>query len=131
MAPPDTETSTSRKIEAVDEEGMVTTEVEALPPADHRSVFANAPMGVALTTTAALIVDANPALGALIGVPRESLRGRSVLDLVKPDAVPAAREAYATLMAQPDRPMRHETRLSRADGTDVPVQVTASRVAAT
>ena len=27
--------------------------------------------------------------------------------------------------------MRHETRLRRADGTDVPVQVTASRVAET
>ena len=32
-------------------------------------------------------------------------------------------------MAAPDRPMRHETRLRRADGTDVPVQVTASWVA--
>jgi diguanylate cyclase (GGDEF)-like protein/PAS domain S-box-containing protein len=130
-APAHTENSTSRKMVAVDEEVMVPTEVDALPPADHRSVFANAPMGVAVTTTAAIVVDANPALGALIGVPEESLRGRSVLDLVHPDAVPAAREAYATLMAQRGRPMRHETRLTTADGGEVPVQVTASWVDAT
>src|SRR3712207_95403 len=115
----------------VEEEGTVRTGVDALPPADRRSVFANAPMGVAITTTSAAVVDANPALGALIGVPQEGLRGRSVLDLVHPDAVVAAREAYATLMAQRDRPMRHETRLVRADGSDVPVQVTASWVGAT
>jgi diguanylate cyclase (GGDEF)-like protein/PAS domain S-box-containing protein len=130
-APPDTGNRPSRKMVAGDEEGTVTTEVDGLPPADHRSVFANAPMGVAITTTAAVVVDANPALGALLGVPEESLRGRSVLDLVHPDAVPAAQEAYATLMAQRDRPMRHETRLTRAGSSDVPVQVTASWVAAT
>src|SRR3954470_20958312 len=102
---------------AVEEEGTVTTVADALPPADRRSVFANAPMGVALTTPEGVIVDANPALGALLGVPDVGLRARSVLDLVHPDAVGGAREAYATLMAQRDRPMRHETRLVRADGT--------------
>ena len=54
-----------------------------------------------------------------------------MLDLVHPDAVVAARDAHATLMSQRDRPMRHETRLVRADGSDVPVQVTASWVGAT
>jgi diguanylate cyclase (GGDEF)-like protein/PAS domain S-box-containing protein len=130
-APPDTESRTSRKMVAIEEEGTVTTEVDALPPADHRSVFANAPMGVAITTPAGVVVDANPALGTLLAQPEAGLRGRSVLDLVHPDAVVAARDAHATLMAQRDRPMRHETRLVRADSTDVPVQVTASWVAAT
>jgi diguanylate cyclase (GGDEF)-like protein/PAS domain S-box-containing protein len=129
--PPDTETRTSRKMVVIDEEGTVTTEVDALPPADHRSVFANAPMGVAITTPGGVVVDANPALGALLAQPEAGLRGRSVLDLVHPDAVVAARDAHATLMAQRDRPMRHETRLVRADSTDVPVQVTASWVGAT
>ncbi len=130
-APADTETRTSRKMVAIDEEGTVTTEVDALPPADHRSVFANAPMGVAITTPRGVVIDANPALAALVTLPTEKLRGRSVLDLVHPDAALAAREAHATLMAQRDRPMRHETRLVRADGSDVPVQVTASWVSAT
>jgi len=130
-APQGAETRTSRKMVPVDEEGTVETEVDGLPPADHRSVFANAPMGVAITTPGGDILDANPALGALIALPEETLRGRSVLDLVHPDASSAAREAYATLMAQRDRPMRHETRLVRADGSEVPVQVTASWVDAT
>jgi diguanylate cyclase (GGDEF)-like protein len=50
---------------------------------------------------------------------------------VHPEGLVPAREAHATLMAHPDRPMRHETRLVRADGTDLPVQVTASWVDAT
>ena len=130
-APADARSRTSRKMVSVEEEGRVTTVADALPPADRRSVFANAPMGVALTTPDGVIVDANPALGALVGVPDVGLRARSVLDLVHPDAGGAAREAHATLMAQRDRPMRHETRLVRADGSEVPVQVTASWVDAT
>jgi diguanylate cyclase (GGDEF)-like protein/PAS domain S-box-containing protein len=109
----------------------VTEVVDALPPADRRSVFANAPMGVALTTPGAVIVDANPALGEMVGVQATDLCGRSVFDLVHPDAAVATREAHATLMAQRTRPMRHETRVVRADGTDLPVQVTASWVDAT
>ena len=106
-------------------------EPDALPPADRRSAFANAPMGVALTTPAGVIVDANPAFGALLGVAPTELRGRSILDLVHPDDLPAARSALSELAGYGDRPMRHETRLVRADGSPVPVQVTASLVAGT
>jgi diguanylate cyclase (GGDEF)-like protein/PAS domain S-box-containing protein len=101
----------------------------ALPSADRRSAFANAPMGIALTTTGGLLVDANPALCAMLGRTAEELYGRSVLDQIHPDAAVAAREAHASLIAVPSRPMRHETRLQRADFTDLPVQVTASWVA--
>jgi diguanylate cyclase (GGDEF)-like protein/PAS domain S-box-containing protein len=104
---------------------------DATPPADRRSAFTNAPMGIALTTPEGILVDANPALCALVGLSAEVLRGQSVLDLAHPDAAAVARDAHATLTAQPGRPMRVETRLVRADGADVPVQVTASRVAAT
>jgi PAS domain S-box-containing protein len=106
-------------------------EPEELPPADRRSAFTNAPMGIALTTPDGILVDANPALCALVGLPAEALYGRSVLDLAHPDAAAVARDAHATLAAQPNRPMRVETRLMRADSTDVPVQVTASRVVET
>jgi diguanylate cyclase (GGDEF)-like protein/PAS domain S-box-containing protein len=101
--------------------------VDALPPADRRSAFANAPMGVALTTPEGVLVDVNPALTALLGRTAEELCGRSVLDLVLPDAADAAHEAHARMGAG-SRPMRLETRLVRADGSDVPVQVTASLV---
>jgi diguanylate cyclase (GGDEF)-like protein/PAS domain S-box-containing protein len=105
--------------------------VGALPPADRRSAFSNAPMGIALTTVDGVLVDANPALCTMLGRTAEELYGRSVLDLVQAEGVSAAREAYRTLVDAPARPMRHETRLRRAEGTDVPVQVTASRVEAT
>lgn len=100
-----------------------------LPPADRRSAFANAPMGIALTTPSGVLVDANPALCAMLARTEEELQGRSVLHQLHPDAAPAARAAHASWIAAPARPLRHETRLLRADGTDVPVQVTASWVA--
>ena len=102
--------------------------VDALPPADRRSAFANAPMGIALTTPAGVLVDANPALCALLDQPAEQLSGHSVLDFVHPDARAAAAEAHAVLTGQRARPMRLETRLLRPDGSEVPVQVTASWV---
>ena len=101
---------------------------DALPPADRRSAFANAPMGIGLTTPSGVLVDANPALSALVGRSLEELQGHSVLTLVHPDAAAAAEEAHAQLVAQRTRPMRLETRLVRADGSEVPVQVTASWV---
>jgi diguanylate cyclase (GGDEF)-like protein/PAS domain S-box-containing protein len=103
--------------------------VDALPPADRGSAFDNAPMGVALTTTAGVLVDANPALCAMLGRSVDELYGHSVLDLIRPELRSAANDAHASLVATPTRPMRHETRLLRADGTDLPVQVTASWVA--
>jgi diguanylate cyclase (GGDEF)-like protein/PAS domain S-box-containing protein len=103
----------------------------ALPPADRRSAFANAPMGIALTTTDGVLVDANPALCAMLVRTSGELYGRSVLDQIHPEVVVAAREAHASLVGNPHRPMRHETRLLRGDGTDLPVQVTASWVAET
>jgi diguanylate cyclase (GGDEF)-like protein/PAS domain S-box-containing protein len=105
--------------------------VDALPPADRRSAFTNAPMGVGLTTPDGLLVDSNPALSTLLGWSAEELYGRSVLDLVDPEEEEAAREAHSTLTAAPGRRMRIETRLVRSDGTMVPVQVTASWVDAT
>ena len=61
--------------------------VGALPPADRRSAFANAPMGIALTTVEGVLVDANPALCTMLGRTAEELYGRSVLDLVQAEGV--------------------------------------------
>ena len=105
------------------------TEVaDALPPADRRSAFANAPMGIALTTPAGVLVDANPALSEMLGRPAEELPGRSVLEFVHPDSRAAAQKAHELLTADPERPMRLETRLMRSDSSDIPVQITASWV---
>src|SRR3954465_9140314 len=83
-------------------------------------------MGVALTTPGGVLVDANPALCGLLGRTPEHLHGRSVLDLVASDVAVAARDAHAAFMADRSRPLRLETRLVRADGTEGAVQVTAS-----
>jgi diguanylate cyclase (GGDEF)-like protein/PAS domain S-box-containing protein len=101
---------------------------DAAPPADWSSAFLNAPIGVALTTPAGVLVDVNPALERLLGRSAEELREQSVLDLVPPDLEAAARDAHAALLAGPEHPMRHETRVTRPDGSEVPVQVTASWV---
>ena len=102
--------------------------VDALPPADRRSAFANAPMGIALTTPAGVLVDANPALCLMLGRTEEEMHGRSVLDQIHPDSVASARAAHASWIAAPTRPMRIETQLLRADTTGLAVQVTASLV---
>jgi diguanylate cyclase (GGDEF)-like protein/PAS domain S-box-containing protein len=109
----------------------VTEGLDALPPADRRSAFANAPMGIALATPECLLADVNPALCTMVGLSAEELHGRSVMDLVHPDSLEPVREAHLTLTADPDRPMRHECRLMRADGSDLPVQITASWVPGT
>jgi diguanylate cyclase (GGDEF)-like protein/PAS domain S-box-containing protein len=110
------------------EVGDVIEVVTEHPPADRRSAFSNAPMGIALTTSEGILVDVNPALSALLGRTPEELYGTSVHDLIHPEVAAGARQAHAELLADHRRPMRHETRLVRADGTAVPVQLTASWV---
>ena len=105
----------------------MTDAADTLPPADRRSAFANAPMGIVLATPAGLIVDANPAMAAMLAYSTEELYGRSMLDLIHPDNRAAAVEAFAELLEE-RKMMRHETRLVRADGGVVPVQVTSSWV---
>jgi diguanylate cyclase (GGDEF)-like protein/PAS domain S-box-containing protein len=85
-------------------------------------------MGVVLATPSGLVVDANPAMTAMLGRTADELYGRSVLDLIVADAADHARKAHAKLGTQGGRPMRLETLLVRADGAQIPVQVTASQV---
>src|SRR4051794_24135824 len=75
-------------------EGM-TDLVDALPPVDRGSAFANAPMGVALCRPDGAITDANAALAGLLGLSPDRLLGRTLFDLIHPDDVEGAREAYA------------------------------------
>jgi diguanylate cyclase (GGDEF)-like protein/PAS domain S-box-containing protein len=99
-----------------------------LPSADRASVFANAPTGVALTTPAGVLLDVNGALTELLGAPAPELRGRSLFDLTHPGDLTAARAATAGLRVHPEKAVRQECRLVRADGTPVPVQIATSWV---
>src|SRR3954469_10991715 len=93
------------------EGGTVIEMVGGLPPADRRSAFSNAPMGIALTTVDGVLVDANATLRAILGRTAEELEGRAVPAPVQAGGVTPAREPYQTLVDAPGRPMRHETRL--------------------
>ncbi len=105
----------------------MTNTAGTLPPADRRSAFANAPMGIVLVTPTGLLVDVNPAFVAMTRCSADDLYGDSVLDLVHPDDRAAAEVAFEELLTR-RRTIRHETKLVRRDGTVVPVQVTSSWV---
>jgi diguanylate cyclase (GGDEF)-like protein/PAS domain S-box-containing protein len=106
----------------------VTDVVDELPPADRASAFANAPVGVALATPDAVLIEGNAALGTLLGRSSADLRGTSLFDLVHPEDRPAARDACEAARLRTDRSGRSECRLVRAEGSTVPVQITASWV---
>ncbi|SFL60603.1 sensor domain-containing diguanylate cyclase [Geodermatophilus ruber] len=108
----------------------MTNTASTLPPADRRSAFDNAPMGIVLATPSGLLVDANPAFAAMLGRAADELRGCSVLDMIHPEDAPTARESYTQQMSR-GRPSRQELRLVRGDGSTLPVQVTTSWVAGT
>jgi diguanylate cyclase (GGDEF)-like protein/PAS domain S-box-containing protein len=108
----------------------VTKAMDALPPADRASAFANAPMGILLTTPSGLVVDANPAFATMLGRSPDDLYGCSVLEFIHPEDSTDTAEAYSGLVAR-QRTMRHETRFFHSDGRVVPAQVTSSWVEGT
>jgi diguanylate cyclase (GGDEF)-like protein/PAS domain S-box-containing protein len=102
-----------------------------LPPADRRSVFVNAPMGVALCTPSAVLLDINAALAGLLGRPAELLIGQSLFDLTHPADVATCQETWAMLRRERTGVARHECRLLRPESSPVPVQISTSWVDAT
>jgi diguanylate cyclase (GGDEF)-like protein/PAS domain S-box-containing protein len=109
----------------------VTMAPDLLPPADRRSVFVNAPMGVALCTPSGVLLDVNGALGALLDRPADDLVGRSLFDVIHPDDAATCRDTWTALERQRPRAARHECRMLRSTGAPVPVQVSTSWVDAT
>jgi diguanylate cyclase (GGDEF)-like protein/PAS domain S-box-containing protein len=101
---------------------------DRLPPADRRSVFVNAPMGVALCTPSGVLLDVNAALVSLLDRSDDELVGRSLFDVIHPDDAATCRETWAALQRQRTRVARHECRLLGTAGTPVPVQVSTSWV---
>ena len=102
--------------------------VDRLALPDRGSAFAHAPLGVALCTETGEVIDANVALGRLLGRGIDELVGHSLFDSVHPDDLAGAEEAYGVLRSRPGLPMRYECRMQRADGGAVPVQIATSWV---
>jgi diguanylate cyclase (GGDEF)-like protein/PAS domain S-box-containing protein len=92
----------------------------------YRSLFENIPIGLYITAPDGLIVDANPALVAMLGYPdREALVGTWASDLY---IDPTDRDREQSLFD--DEPIVHnyETRLRRWDGTAIWVRDTCRAV---
>jgi diguanylate cyclase (GGDEF)-like protein/PAS domain S-box-containing protein len=98
-----------------------------LPPPDLGSAFTNSPMGVALATPEGVLIEANTALGELLGLDSAAMRGSTLFAVTHPEDLPGAVAVCNDLGLTRER-TRHECRLVRSDSVIVPVQVTASWV---
>ncbi|MFF0458611.1 diguanylate cyclase domain-containing protein [Nocardia africana] len=97
---------------------------EATGPADaewhqrFRLVFDHASIAIALGDTNGVLLEANPHLAAMIGVPATELRGISVYDFAHPgDSCDIKKLVYEKLVPNQQGTVRIERRLLRADGS--------------
>jgi len=96
--------------------------------ARFRAMFESAAIGIALEDMAGRIVEANPALEAMLGVNGEELRFRGLADFVLPEDRHNDDEMARGLVYGARTEYRIEKRFRRADGVTVPGRVTASLV---
>jgi diguanylate cyclase (GGDEF)-like protein/PAS domain S-box-containing protein len=87
-------------------------------------VFRLCPIGLALTAEGGRIIEANPALGRLLGYDAESLEGRRLLDLTHPDDRATSAAAGASVIDRERDETTLNKRYVRSDGTVVDVCVT-------
>ncbi len=83
-----------------------------------RIVFDHASIAIAVGDTDGALLEANPHLAAMIGVPQEELHGISVYDFAHPDDQNEIRRmVYDKLVPAQEGTARIERRLLRADGS--------------
>ncbi|WP_329217685.1 EAL domain-containing protein [Streptomyces sp. NBC_01485] len=95
------------------------------PPA-YRSVFAAAPLAMAVVDREGLIVDANDALGALLGGGGARLVGRVASDLLDLASDVRTWHAYREVLRGRQAKLRCTRRLKQPDGRSLWAQVTVS-----
>ncbi|WP_280360881.1 sensor domain-containing diguanylate cyclase [Nocardia wallacei] len=84
-----------------------------------RVLFDNAAVAIGIGDTAGRVVDANPALGTMLGLPVNRLRGLAVSELVHPDDRAELRARITDeLLAAGSGTMRLELRYTRPDDGD-------------
>ncbi len=88
-------------------------------------VFVCVSAPVAIVTERGLIQMSNPALDNLLGYPPGGLVGKRAIDFNAPGAQAAAARQRQT---EDSRDYTMATRLLRADGTEIPVEVTSTTV---
>lgn len=95
-------------------------------PSEERfaTIFALCPVALALTAEDGYVVEANPALARLLGLPPEEVIGRRLLDFTHPeDRRTSSRVGQAVIEGDEDE-VTLEKRYVTADGDEVPVRLT-------
>ncbi|MFF4471072.1 putative bifunctional diguanylate cyclase/phosphodiesterase [Streptomyces sp. NPDC001599] len=110
------------------DEGLAPRAVRAEPPA-YRSVFATAPLAMAVVDAEGLVVSANDTLGALLGTDPEALAGSVAADLVDLASDAGTWHAYREVLRGHRARLRCTRRLKRADGHSLWAQVTVEPLA--
>jgi len=93
-----------------------------------RALFDNAGVGIGLVDAAGTVLDVNPALVAMLGVPREEQVGRRILTRTHPEDVEPDRTTFAELVAGRRDRYSVEKRYIRGDGTTIYGRLTNSVV---
>jgi PAS domain S-box-containing protein len=84
-----------------------------------QAVFEHATAGISLTGSDGRLIQANSALGEMLGHTVAELEARSFTDFTHPDDVAATREAMRSLVAGEQRVVRFEGRFLHRDGSVV------------
>ncbi|MEU0675765.1 EAL domain-containing protein [Streptomyces sp. NPDC006172] len=90
----------------------------------YRSVFAAAPLAMAVVDRAGLITDANEAFALLLGGEGESLVGRPAADLLELAADGRTRHAYREVLCGHRAELRCTRRLKQPDGRSLWTRIT-------
>ncbi|MEU4802592.1 diguanylate cyclase [Actinosynnema sp. NPDC023587] len=90
------------------------------------AVFGTSPFGIAVTDLRGVCVEANAALGEMVGVPHAALTGRRLLGLFHPSDAEALSAMYRAAGAGRVDRFREQRRLVREDGEPVWVHLAVS-----
>jgi diguanylate cyclase (GGDEF)-like protein/PAS domain S-box-containing protein len=96
--------------------------------ARFRTMFESAAVGIALAGVDGRLIDANPALEALLGQDPDALLGRTLADYTDPDDPVSDRELFEDMVAGNRASYRVDRRFLRTDGSVLPARQTVSLV---
>ncbi|MGX1543881.1 putative bifunctional diguanylate cyclase/phosphodiesterase [Streptomyces adustus] len=115
----------------LDRSAVTDSDLDASPlsVSTYRSVFATAPLAMAVVDREGMVVGANAMLGTLLGSDPATLAGRSAADLVDLPSDTRAWHAYREVLRGRQARLRCTRRLKHPDGRAVWVQVTVAPLA--
>nr|WP_152894022.1 EAL domain-containing protein [Streptomyces adustus] len=115
----------------LDRSAVTDSDLDASPlsVSTYRSVFATAPLAMAVVDREGMVVGANAMLGTLLGCDPATLAGRSAAELVDLPSDTRAWHAYREVLRGRQARLRCTRRLKHPDGRAVWVQVTVAPLA--